>query len=801
MRSLFIGVLFFLFGAVTQLYAQQSNVDPLSVDVNSLSDQQIMKIIKEIQKRGLTENEAIALAQARGLSQQQISALKQRMAEIKISGGVSGEVGPGYVGIEGEELMSMKAEIDSAAVDERIFGFSFFNNKYLTFEPNVNIPVSSSYVLGGGDEILIDVWGASQQSYQLPVDKNGNINISGIGPIHVGGLTKKDVSGILRKKLTLIYSDLSNEKPRTFASVNVGVVKAIKVNVIGEVFAPGTYTLPGTATAFNALYLSGGPNRNGSFRNIKVIRDGKVVTTLDVYDFLINGNSKVNVPLRDADVLMVSTYEKRVKVGGEFKRTGLFEAKDEEKISDVIKYAGGFKEEAYTGRIELYRTTARERQIRDMIANMYDSFIVHNGDSIFAGRILERFENKVAIEGAVYRPGNYELTEGLTLKQLIDKADGVREDVFLNRGLITRLKNDLTLQNIAFDVGMVLRGEKDFELNREDIVTVSSISDLREIQTVKIYGAVQFPHEMDFQEDMTLSDLIFKAGGFTEFASEAYIEIARRLSYDEIKNVGDKIAHVYQFTVTRDLKLKGEDASFKLNPFDEVFVRRAPGFRQNAVVNIFGEVKYAGSYSLVSRRERISDVIIRVGGLSPNAYPEGAMLTRKVQQSQKVMRLREELMEKDTSLHFSDMGFDVVAIDLAEIMAHPGSKDDIFMKAGDELTIPGEQQTVKIGGEVLNPISATYVSGQNLKFYIDQSGGFGLNAKKHKTYVIYPNGAAAATKKVFLINNYPKIVPGAEIVVPQKPIREPLGAAGWFAIAGAMASLSLTVVTIINTAK
>ncbi len=801
MRIVYIGTLLLLFGVVFQLNAQLTTVNPGSVDINSLSDQQIMKIIIEIEKRGLSENEAIALAQARGLSQAQINVLRRRMNEVKLGTRESLIMQNGVVALEDSIQMSIKAVIDSSKVDQRIFGFSFFNNKYLSFEPNINIPVSPSYVLGGGDEVLIDVWGASQQSYQLLIDRNGNILIPEIGPICVGGLTKEVASGIIINKLTHIYSDLTRERPRTFASVNIGTVKAIKVNVIGEVFAPGTYTLPGTASAFNALYLSGGPDKNGSFRNIKVIRNGKVVSTLDVYDFLINGNSAVNIPLRDNDVIMIPTYEKRVKIGGEFKRVGLFEAKGEESVSAFIKYAGGFNENAYTERLELYRITSRERQIRDVTAGLYDSFIVQNGDSLFAGRILERFENKVLIEGAVYRPGNYELTEGLTLKQLIDNADGVREDVFLNRGLITRLNKDLTLQNISFDVGEVLRGEKDIDLQREDIITISSINDMQEIQTVKIYGEVQYAQEMDYQEDMTLSDLIFKAGGFKESASEAHIEIARRMSYDEIESIGDKIAHVFQFSVSRNLKLKGEDASFKLQPFDDVFVRRAPGYRDKAVVKILGEVKFSGSYSLTSRRERISDVIKRAGGLTPNAYPLGAMLTRKSQKSQKVLRLREELVKKDNYIRFSDIGFDVVAINVSDILANQGSKNDLFMKEGDELVIPQEQQTVKISGEVLNPISATYIPGRKIKFYINQGGGFGFHAKKRKTYVIYSNGAAATTKNILFIRKHPKVLPGSEVVVPQKPTRETLTPTGWIAMASALASISLTVVTIVNAAK
>ncbi len=804
MRSLVFFALLLLFAYNVPSFSQQTNVDPRTIDVNNLSHQQILKIIDEIQRRGLTETEAIALAQARGMTQQQITVLKQRINEIKMGGGYTPGVANTVDSLNfGTSGLSVKAQIDSVAVNnnKRIFGFSFFNNENLTFEPNVNIPVSPSYVIGAGDEIIIDVWGASQQSYNLSVDKNGTINITGIGPINVGGLTKEKASSKILKKLVLIYSDLSNKNPRTFASVSIGTVKAIKVNVIGEVFAPGTYTLPGTATAFNALYLSGGPDSIGSFRDIKVIRNGRVVASLDVYDFLINGNSKVNIPLRDADIIMIPSYQKRVKIGGEFKRTGWFEAKGEEKVSDMIKYAGGFKEDAYKGRIELYRVTEKERKIKDVVSDQFSSVVMQNGDSIYAGPVLERFENKVVIDGAVYRPGNYELTKGLTLKQLIDKADGVREDAFLNRGLITRLKPDLTLENIAFNVGEVLRGEKDYELKREDIVKISSINDLRQFQTVKIYGAVQNPGEMDYQENMTLSDIIFKAGGLTEFASESFIEIARRPDYTEVQKPGDKIVDVFQFSVSRDLKLNGNDASFKLKPFDEVFVRRAPGYRKNATVNILGEVTYAGSYSLTNRKERISDVIRRAGGLSQTAYPQGAMLTRKTALTQKQLRLREELIKKDTTLEFSDIGFDVIAIDLKKILEKPGSKDDIYMKNGDELVIPRKQQTVKISGEVLNPISATYVQGHTLKYYIDQGGGFGLHAKRRKTYVVYPNGAAAATKTVFFVRKYPKIFPGAEIVVPQKPIREPMSAAGWISMASAMASLSLTIVTIMNSTK
>ncbi|MCU4177477.1 SLBB domain-containing protein [Carboxylicivirga sp. N1Y90] len=801
-KVLSILLLVMLFAGMENLCVAQ-NVDPSSVDVNSLSDSQIRRIVDEIQKRGLSENEAIALAQARGMNQSQISALRQRMNELKLSGDIGSDQNQEVSNSSSfDPELSMKAPIDSLKLDDRIFGFSFFNNEKLSFEPNVNIPVSPSYVLGSGDEVLIDVWGASQQSYQMLVDRNGHINIPNIGPVKVGGLTQNDASKRIFDKLTLIYSDLVSNQPRTFARIHLGTINSIKVNVIGEVFTPGTYTVPGTASAFNALYLSGGPNKNGSFRNIQIIRDGKVMDKLDVYEFLLRGKSTVNISLRDGDVILVPTYENRIKVGGEFKRNGLFESKAKETVADVIEYAGGFTDEAYTNRLELYRTTSKQREFKDVLSTQYDALLLQNGDSIFAGPILERFANKVFIEGAIYRPGNYELVQGMTLKQLIANADGVREDVFLNRGLITRLNDDLTLKNITFNVGEVLRGEFDLDLQREDIVSISSINDLREIRTVEIFGEVQYPGEFDYQDEMTLSDLVFKSGGFKESASEAFIEISRRLSYEDVKKSGDKIADVFQFTVSRDLMMDGEDAKFEMQPFDQVFIRRAPGFEEEAVVRLMGEVTYAGQFSLTSKTERLSTLIERAGGLTSDAYPQGAMLTRKTKVSQHVQRLREEMVKKDTSLVFSDLGFDVISIDLDEIIKNPGSKQDIFLKNGDELIIPREMQTVKISGGVLNPVSTSYTKSLNLKRYVDASGGFAPRARKGKVYVIYPNGAAASTKNVLLFfKSYPKVMPGSEIVVPQRPQKDPIPATAWVAMASALASLSLTIVTIVNQTK
>jgi len=781
-----------------------NSIDPSKVNVDDMTDEQVLRLIQEMEKRGLTEEQAIMLAQARGMSSQQVMKLEQRIKQVKLSGvPLDPEMGEESTVsmIEYDMVESVKEPVDSSRVNTRIFGFSFFNNENLSFEPNVNIPVPASYVLGAGDEILIDVWGVSQQNYMFTVDKNGNINIPNIGPIRVGGLTQEVASKRIYNKLTTIYRDLRSSNPQTFASVSVGTVKAIKVNVIGEVFLPGTYTIPGTATAFNALYLSGGPNQDGSFRNIQIIRDGKLFATLDIYEYLLKGKSSVNISLREDDVILIPTYENRIKIGGELKRKGLFEAKKDETVADMIEYAGGFTENAYTHRLELYRNSSRQKVFKDVIQSEFSSTHLESGDSVYVGPILERFENKVAINGAVYRPGNYELAEGLTLKQLIDNADGIREDAFLNRGLITRLMPDLSLKNITFDVSAVLRGEDNYELQREDMVTISSIESLREIRTVEIFGDVQYPGEFDFQADMTLSDLVFKSGGFKESASESYIEISRRLSYEAIKTANDKIADVFQFHISRDLKMNGEDATFALQPFDQVFVRRAPGFENKSVVHIRGEVNYAGQFSLTSKNERISTIVARAGGFTPDAYAAGAMLTRKTVESKQEKALREQLMKNDKSIEFNDIGFDVVGIDLDKIMKNPGCKEDIFLKHGDELIIPRELQTVEVAGAVLNPLSVSYQRGKSLRHYVRSGGGFALRAKKAKVYVIYPNGVAASTKNYLFFKNYPRVLPGTEIIVPKKPEKAPMSAAAWIAIGSSLASLSLTIVTVINATK
>ncbi len=770
--------------------------EPSSVDVNSLSDAQIEKIILEMDSRGLSESQAMTLAKARGMSDDQISLLKQRIQEYKLKGSVgsisSQTTVPTSSDVMGE--LSVKIELDSAKVDASIFGFSFFNRENLTFEPSLNVPVSDSYVLGAGDEIMIDVWGASVQSYQLELSSVGEVNIPFVGPVYLSGLTFKEAKNKLNNALSKIYGDLRSNNPKTFTSIRTGKLKTIHVNVIGEVFNPGTYTLPGTASLFNVLYLCGGPNKNGSFRDIRLIRDNKIIAHLDVYDFLINGNTGVNVSLADNDVILVPTYEKRIIVSGELKRNGLFEGTGDETIGDIVKYSGGYTENAYTNHLRLYRTDGMQRSFKDVDLKSIDSVIIQSGDSLYVGRVLDRYNNKVSIQGAVFNPGDYEFTKGLKLSEIIERADGLIENAYLNRGIITRNNADYTLDNISFDLNEVVTGKIDYDLQPNDIIHIASIDGMREERVVSIWGEVQNMGEYPYADNMSLEDLVFLAGGFNEIASESTIEVRRKLDYKEADKSASKSSELLIFNVSRDLKIENSN-NFVLKPFDIVSVRYMPGSQSSGAVTIKGNIMYGGIYNLITDRDRISDVIARAGGITTNAYAEGASLIRKVTLTTQEQEKRKQLQKLDSTLVFSDLDFETVGIDLKTVLAKPGSREDIYMRDGDILMIPSELQTVKVSGEVLNSTSIIFNNKMNVKQYINASGGFSMNAKKRKTYVLNSNGSSYATKGFLFFRSYPKVSPGSEIMVPRKPEKEGMTAAGWIGLAGALASVALSIST------
>jgi protein involved in polysaccharide export with SLBB domain len=796
-QSLLIGILFSLLTILT-LQAQ----NPANVDVNQLSEQQIQQIVTEVNARGLTIDQAAQMAQMQGASPLQIDQLKRRIQELNFSGGNSIASPSGQntqTNTTAREAFSEKAVVQASPEVKRIFGFQLFNSDNLTFEPPVNIPTPQNYVLGIDDEILVSIWGASQQSYQLRIESNGAVNIPDIGPVYVSGMEFSKAKELIKKRLISIYQGMDSQSPNTFAEVGISNLRSIKINVIGEVMVPGTYTLPSTASAFNALYLSGGPNANGSFRNIQVIRDNKTIKTIDVYDYLINANTEGNIQLREQDIIYIPTYQKRVEANGAFKRNGIFELTEKDKLSDLIRFLGGFTDQAFQAQLSLTRNTDKEKKVIDISQSIYDSFIPNNGDVIVSSEIMDRYENRINISGAVFRPGTYELTDGLTLSGLINKAQGVKENYFSNRGQIIRLQENLSPMTLSFNVDEVLKGTGDLKLQREDQVIIQDITSMRERRTINIIGEVQNPGAMEYTDNMTLKDLVFKAGGFTEAASESYIELARRHSYEESNQISDEIVKLYQFSINRELKLDIEDEKFILQPFDYIYVRKAPSYHTQRNVVISGEVRYPGAYSINSKTERISDLINRAGGILPNAFVKGARMKRANPQAALTMETINNTIQDNTITKAQrQINSEQLELRLESILKNPGTTDDYFLKEGDQIIIPEISQEVRILGEVQNPIGLAYQNGKNFKYYINRSGGFNDKGMKKKSFIIYSDGTTKVTRN-FLGHYYPSPEPGCQIVVPQKPEKVKTDNTGkWLAFAATLSTIALTIATIVS---
>nr|WP_319400086.1 SLBB domain-containing protein [uncultured Carboxylicivirga sp.] len=803
MRYLLGGLLIIL-ACIKSDFTVAQNTNVTNINVNELSDDQITKIVDEISKRGLSDQEAIAIARMRGASSSQISQMMERIQEARLqmsSGTSDTQFAKSNDSLELKQNLdlSVKEEIQPNNLDET-FGYSLFNSKNLTFEPSINLPTPKDYTMGIGDVVVITVWGASQATYQLPVATDGAINIPDIGSVKIYGQTFEAVSNKIKARLVNIYSGMSGEHPNTFAEVSLGALRSIKINVVGEVNLPGTYTVPATASAYNALYLSGGPNEHGSFRNIQVIRDGKCVQIIDVYNFLLNGDIDDNINLKENDIIYVSSYINKVRLSGSFKRTGLYETLPESTLSEVIKLAGGFKENAFHKNITIIRKTSSELKVCDVAENDFDSFVLQNGDEITSGELLDRFENRVTVNGSVYRPGSYQLIDGMMLSDLINKAEGVTQDVYLNRAIITRLNEDGTYKNISFSLKDVLDQKWDIALQREDFVTIRSIYDMKEEEYIAIEGFVNQPGQFTYASDLTLVDAIFIAGGFLNDADINEIEISRRLSFDEGQQYTNQLGHIYTFDVNRDLKLSRAAEDFKILPFDVINVRKAPGIREGGTVKLDGEIMQAGSYSLDNRQERISDLIKRAGGLTPLAFTQGAMLQREIKLSEQEKHQREMMIEKDSLVGLTMEPYEQVGIRLDKILARPGGPDDLLLAAGDKIFIPRQMGTVKISGNVMNPISMTYKAGKRAKFFIKQAGGFDARPKRNSVYVVSANGISETTHTYLFFKRYPKVEPGSEIMVPQKP-ESTMGVGQWVAIGSAISGLAISITSLANILK
>lgn len=702
---------------------------------------------------------------------------------------------------------NLKTESVFSLLKPKIFGNELFNNPKMSFEPNLKMAPPLNYQLGPDDEIILDIFGYSEQNYKLKVNSSGNIRIPNLGPVMVAGLTLEQAQQKISSKLSALYPNIGSGK--TSVAISLGNMRSIKVIILGEVNAPGTYTLPSLSTVFNALYASGGPNSNGSFRKIKLVRGNKIIANIDMYDFLLNGNSKGNLPLKDMDVIKVEAYEARVELKGFVKRDGFYEVLPNEHLGNLLVYCGGFLPRAYTDRVKIVQNTGFQQKVAEVQKPNFNTFLLSNGDVIFVDSILSRFENRVEIAGAVFRPGFFSLNSNQSLSQLIKNAGGLKEDAFLTRATVVRKKADNSSEVLAVDLNKVLEGSSDITLQREDQITVASNFDMMEPQTITISGDVKFPGVYPFASNMRVEDVIILAGGMLESASTENIQISQRVDDANRLSKDAVLSRVVTVNIDKSLKAKSGE-NYLLKPFDAITIFPKPGYLAQKKVEIRGEVMFPGSYAILRSDDRVSDLILRAGGITALGYSGGAILIRKrsnnyqdiivkenkllalkrlSKDSVKVAKLISEEMEKTT---------DVVGIDLAKIMKKPGSKEDVVLSAGDILEIPSINQTVFINGEVLYPVRISYEPKKGFKSYVSSAGGFSSRAMKRRSYIVYPNGTAKDTKSFLGFKRFPKVMPGSELVIPPKEDKKSLSPLEIVTITTSLTSMLLLISTVIK---
>ncbi|MCY7352076.1 MAG: SLBB domain-containing protein [Cytophagaceae bacterium] len=755
--------------------------------VDQLTDQQIQDFVQKAQASGLTESQIEQAAVAQGLTPADVTRMRERIAGMS-----GGQKRPNTR--DTDVVRQQQGELDRRTPPARrdsivtnrdttrrpaVFGSSFFNNATLTFEPNLRIPTPRGYVLGPDDELIVDIYGNASYTYKLRVSPEGTIRIENLAPIVVSGLTIEEARERIISRLRLAYSGLNRPGGGVTAQITLGSIRSIRVSITGEVVKPGRYTVSSLSTAFNALYQSGGPTENGSFRSIQVIRGNRVIRTIDLYDFLLRADQKDNILLQDDDIIRVPDYEAKVELTGEVRRPMTYEVKRGETLRNVLGFAGGFTDQAYTATLTLRRNTPRERRVANLSPDELAAFVPLNGDRVTVGKILSRFENQVQVLGAVFRPGEYAIEPGTsTVRELIGKAEGLREDAFLGRAILRREGVNLDATNIAFDLGKIMRGEApDIALQRQDVITVTPLSELRETYAITITGAVNRGGRYAYADSMRVADLIVQAGGFAESASPSRVEVARRLKDDTTGINSAQSVRLFRFDLDQNLRLRAQDAGFALKPFDVVYVRSDPRYEAQRQVIITGEVLYPGSYAIREKSERIADLIQRAGGLRPEAFLRAARFIRRGE---------------------------LVALDLREILDRPDSEANLLLRDGDSLEIPKKTELVRIQGAVLNPATVNFQRNFELRNYISRSGGFTERAIRRKVFVTYANGEVDRTRNVLFIKQFPRMEPGATISVPTRPVRDQNGRlspgerVGLYSLFGSLVIAIATVITRLN---
>lgn len=690
---------------------------------------------------------------------------------------------------------------------KKVFGRDIFNNKELTFEPNMNIATPQNYILGPGDAVYIDIYGASQKTIESTISPDGEVTIEGFGPVQVSGLTVAQANARLRSTLGARYSSSK-------IKLTVGQTRSIMINVMGEVKNPGTYTLPAFATVFHALYMAGGTNDIGTLRNIKVYRNNRLVSVVDIYDYILNGKLTGNVRLADNDVIAVGPYDCLVNITGKVKRPMYYEMKRNESVSTLLKYAGGFTGDAYKKSVRIVRKTGKEYSVYNVDEFDMSAFHLADEDSVSVDSILPRFSNMVEIKGAVFRPGMYQVGGDInSVRTLIEHADGLREEAFTARAVMHRMKKDRTLEVVPVDVEGILAGTvPDIPIQNNDVLFIPTKQEMMEEQTITIHGEVQYPGIYRYADNETLEDFVLQAGGLKQTASTVKVDVSRRIVNPKALTTDSVIARTYTFALKDGFVIDGTPG-FKLMPFDEVYVRRSPGYYKQQNVEVEGEVMFSGIYTLSKKNQRLSDLIKNAGGVNDRAYIAGARLERKVNESERarmeavLKKAKEEaeqmeieaakenkkldLKDSEKIKKFEVPEFYSVGIELDKALANPGCDADIVLREGDKLIVPQYNGTVKINGAVMYPNTVGFQKGKKAKYYINQAGGFSQKAKKSQTYIVYMNGTIAKVSQ----NAKPK--PGCEIVVPEKEINK-MTIAEKMTIGTSVASIATMIATLAN---
>lgn len=780
-------LLFLLFSLLLLALSTTPIVAQVNLNANNLStvrsadisDDQLKSFLSRAQAQGITVEQAIQLAVSRGLPASEAQEIRSRINNLQDEVAV---VAAQDLGRLEQQIATDTTSTEMVNVDNTnrpdVFGARLFTRSGINFTPSLNIPTPVNYQLGAGDELLITIWGDRTDQLTLTVSPEGTVNLQNRGPVYLNGLTIEQARERLMGQLVQLYGGLrpSQGQPTTFAEISLGRVRTINITVTGEVRNPGSYAINSLATVFNALYTSGGPNEIGSFRSIRVIRNNEVAVEFDLYDFLLYGDQSSNIRLRDQDVVQVIPFVSRVSIEGEVLRPAQYELTGTETYQHLVDMSGGFTSEAYTRQVQIRRFTDTQRRIVTVPKELYGDVLLMNGDRIVVPEILDRYENRVTLTGAVWRPGDYELKDGMTLSQLLSEADGVRPDAFMSRGLINRVNEDFSFQQVAFNVADVTANpeQHDILLQREDEIIIRGVRDLRDEAIVEIDGAVRDAGVYVWLENMTLKDLVLKANGFRDSAELSRIEISRRTN--DFSQTGSLVETI-SLSVDSLLAVSDDMASIRLQPYDFIFVHRRPDFQVQQFVTLEGEVKYPGRYAITNRNERISDIITRAGGLTSEAYVPGSRITRQrssIDRAQVDYRFLDE-SEMTDSLSIADSTKESttrIGIDLETALRNPNSRENLFVREGDVIRIPKIAQTVRVSGAVMQEVEVRYVPGAPHSYYINRAGGLSPRALKKRSYVVYANGDVDRSRRfLWMTVQRPDIEPGAEIIVPFEPAK------------------------------